>query len=596
MNSAGLMGAKITTMTDVIRGSTEKPVASEAVATLIEENFPGEGVLYIGYPVLANLIDVISVDALWISPERGVILFQIIEGDSAEGFEAAQDTYANALESRFRLHQELMDGRHLLAEPQVVTFAPRTDKENEHRYPIASSEESLLALLHSYKWDRPDLFASALSVIQSIQFIRKSRRKREALKPDTHGAVLKALEESIADLDTRQSKAVIETVEGVQRIRGLAGSGKTIILALKAAYLHVQNPEWKIAVTFNARSLKNQFKALIETFVFEQTKDRPDWNKIQVINAWGGTRGMDNSGVYFQFCLANQLEFWNFGRAKTRYGFDEAFRRVVDIALEAVPNPTPIFDAVLVDEAQDFDPNFLMLCYLSLREPKRLVYAYDELQSLTEASLPPPEEIFGLKQDGTPNVQFEAPTPGKPSQDVILEKCYRSSRPVLATAHALGFGIYRDPDPKTATGLVQMFDRPDLWQEVGYEVKAGSLEDDNEVTLARTADTSPPFLEQPAAVDRMIEFVEFANENEQAAWLTNQIKKNLGTDQLRHEDIIVINPNPLSTQANVALPGRILFEQGVQSHLAGGRHLERCLLSERRAVGCLHRSVPREGQ
>lgn len=242
---------------------------------------------------------------------------------------------------------------------------------------------------------------------------------------------------------------------------------------------------------------------------------------------------------------------------------------MVDIALDAVPNPTPIFDAVLVDEAQDFDPNFLMLCYLSLREPKRLVYAYDELQSLTEASLPPPEEIFGLKQDGTPNVQFEAPTPGKPSQDVILEKCYRNSRPVLATAHALGFGIYRDPDPKTGTGLVQMFDRPDLWQEVGYEVKAGSLEDDNEVTLARTDDTSPAFLEQPAAVDKLIEFVEFANENEQAAWLVDQIQKNLGADQLRHEDIIVINPNPLSTQANVALPRRILFERGVQSHLAG---------------------------
>ena len=30
-----------------------------------------------------------------------------------------------------------------------------------------------------------------------------------------------------------QSKAVIETVDGVQRIRGLAGSGKTV-LALKA--------------------------------------------------------------------------------------------------------------------------------------------------------------------------------------------------------------------------------------------------------------------------------------------------------------------------------------------------------------------------
>ena len=62
------------------------------------------------------------------------------------------------------------------------------------------------------------------------------------MKEDSQGAKLKQLENSIATLDNLQSKAVIETVDGVQRIRGLAGSGKTIVLALKAAYLHAQHP------------------------------------------------------------------------------------------------------------------------------------------------------------------------------------------------------------------------------------------------------------------------------------------------------------------------------------------------------------------
>ena len=56
-------------------------------------------------------------------------------------------------------------------------------------------------------------------------------------------------------LDHLQSRIVIETVEDVQRIRGLAGSGKTIVLALKAAYLHASHPEWRIAVTFLTRSI-----------------------------------------------------------------------------------------------------------------------------------------------------------------------------------------------------------------------------------------------------------------------------------------------------------------------------------------------------
>lgn len=78
-----------------------------------------------------------------------------------------------------------------------------------------------------------------------------------------------------------------------------------------------------------------------------------------------------------------------------------------------------------------------------LHQPKRLVYAYDELQNLRSQSLPSPEEIFGLDDEGKPIVRFKPFEEGQPQQDIILEKCYRNSRPALVTAHALGFGIYR---------------------------------------------------------------------------------------------------------------------------------------------------------
>ncbi len=308
---------------------------------------------------------------------------------------------------------------------------------------------------------------------------------------------MKRLEESIANLDALQSRAVIETVQGVQRIRGLAGSGKTIILALKAAYLHIQHPEWKIAVTFNTRSLKAQFKRLIETFVFEQTGDAPDWEKLQVINAWGGPGNIDRTGIYYQFSQANGVEFWDFRLARERFSTQNAFQGVVERALAEAKEFPPIFEALLIDEAQDFHPNFLRLCYNSLGSEKRLVYAYDELQSLTDSSLPPPQELFGVNAAGQPNVIFEEPAPGKPSQDIILEKCYRNSGPVLATAHALGFGIYRDADPKTGTGLIQMFDRAELWQDVGYVVRNGTLEDNRNVTLARNRNPARLFSKSP---------------------------------------------------------------------------------------------------
>ena len=153
-----------------------------------------------------------------------------------------------------------------------------------------------------------------------------------------------------------------------------------------------------------------------------------------------------------------------------------------------------LYDVILVDEAQDFSISFLRMCYEMLKVPKRLVYAYDELQNLRLQSLPSPEEIFGSHPNGTPRVKFYEASEGKPQQDIILEKCYRNSRPALVTAHALGFGIYRQQGNKNESDLVQIFEQNSLWNDVGYEVVDGKLEDGAHVVLSRTDESSPKFL------------------------------------------------------------------------------------------------------
>ena len=221
-----------------------------------------------------------------------------------------------------------------------------------------------------------------------------------------------------------------------------------------------------------------------------------------------------------------------------------------------------------MDEAQDFPPEFLRLCYKMIKSPHRLVYAYDELQSLTGEFLPPPEEIFGFGRDGTPNVQLDKADNSGPRDDIILEKCYRNSRPVLVTAHALGFGVYRDPQPQSGTGLIQIFDSPRIWEEIGYEIKRGELEEGSSVTLHRPEDTSPKFLEEHSENDDLVQFHVFDSEDEQAEWLTNAIKSNLENDELRYNDIIVINPDPRTTRGNVGRARRLLLDMGINSHIA----------------------------
>ncbi len=165
-----------------------------------------------------------------------------------------------------------------------------------------------------------------------ISKIKKRGNRANLLKDTSKGSKLKEIENQISCLDKYQSKAVIETVEGVQRIRGLAGSGKTIVLALKVAYLYTMYEDKVIAITFNSRALKGQFIQLITNFIIENTNEEPDWDRIKII----------------------------YGRSA------DAFDKVCQEAVEMVVSPKTLYDMILVDEAQDFSKYFLQMCYMSL--------------------------------------------------------------------------------------------------------------------------------------------------------------------------------------------------------------------------------------
>lgn len=552
-------------MIKAIWGTSKKPEASRRLAELLESHVEWDGFLYIGYPVIGTSDGAFVFDATLLSPQFGVVLFHLVEGRQLLNHETQQDEAFTKLQSRLLGISALTRKRDLAVKISVATFAPAVPNAPElstDDYPVVT-EATLPKYLDSIQWAHGDLYESLLSSIQTISTIRKGK-KREITNPASRGGRIRDLEESIANLDNQQSAAVVETVDGVQRIRGLAGSGKTIVLALKVAYLHAQHPEWKIAVTFNTRSLKGQFERLINTFVIEQTREEPDWDRIDIIHAWGAPGPKNRDGMYYKFCVAHGIEYFDFSGAEAAFGNNKGFAGACERALSQCKEPRPIYDSILVDEAQDFSPHFLRLCYEFLTEPKRLVYAYDELQSLTNNSLPAPEEIFGKKSDETPRVSFRPNGPGRPKQDIILKKCYRNSAPILATAHALGFGIYRKPN-----GLVQIFDQSQLWLDVGYAVDSGQLADGSYVSMQRTEESSPKFLEQHSPIDDLIEFKTFSSTAEQTNYLVESIKANVTTDELRPEDIIVINPDPLSTRSAVGKPRSLLFELGINSSLAG---------------------------
>lgn len=552
-------------MVNIIMGATNKPLASEKLKEYFQNNNQFQGELYIGYPIIGTVEGAYSIDALWISKDKGLIIFNLIENKNIDNYQNIQDDCANKVEAKLRGYKELMNKRKLCVDINVITFAPfiETLKDLSEDYPLCNNE-NIDEIIQKLNSENSDYYNKLISVLQNVSTIRKGKKRREISDTSSKGAKLQALEDSIANLDNRQSQAVIETVRGVQRIRGLAGSGKTIVLALKAAYLHAQHPEWKIAITFNTRSLKGQLKQLINTFYIEQTKEEPNWEKLQIIHAWGSSGGGQNNGIYYTFCFLNNVPYFDYITARNVYGTKDPFGEICEKALSEVKNTiVETFDVILVDEAQDFSPSFLRMCYEMLKSPKRLVYAYDELQNLRMQSLPSPEKIFGNLENGTPRVKFGISKEGEPQQDIILEKCYRNSRPTLVTAHALGFGIY------SKFGLIQMFEQNSLWTDIGYEIDQGELEDGQHVVLKRTSESSPKFLEDHSDIDDLIQFKSFETKEEQDLWVAEQIKINLTQDELRSDDIIIINPDPLTTKKAVGPIRSILFEKGINSHTAG---------------------------
>ena len=558
---------------DIVQGSSQKPVSGKKLAELISHETHLSGQLFFGYPIIATSEGSHSIDALLVSADKGIIIFDLIEGTDLGDYTSRQDDSANKLEARLKTHSGLVRRRNLRIPIHTISFAPGINNLNfqvEDDYKLVNSS-SFVRALESFNWeDREDeIYKNTLSALENISTIRHALAKRKVDRADSRGGKLKKLEDSIATLDNMQGKAVIETVEGVQRIRGLAGSGKTIVLALKAAYLHALHPEWHIGITFNTRSLKGQFRRLINTFSIAQAGQEPDWENLRIIHAWGASGGGDRDGLYHEFCRAHDIAYFDYMSAKRRFGNGREFAGACEHALGQMQESEHLYDAILVDEAQDFSPAFLRLCYELLYPPKRLVYAYDELQNLSGTSLPAPEEIFGKKDNGSPVVQFDIASDDGPRHDIILEKCYRNSRPVLATAHALGFGIYREPSQQSGTGLVQMFDQPHLWEEIGYRTKNGELQEGSPVEFYRPEATSPRFLEDHSNIEDLIQFVPFDSEKEQAEWLTEAIKKNLEEDELRHSDIIVINPNPLTTREKVGPIRSRLLNISIPCHIAG---------------------------
>ena len=521
-------------------------------------------ILYLAYPIIVLNANAKAIDAVWISEKYWIIAFNLIEekniSSTDENTQLENDIYFE-IKNKLLNTKELREWRELLVDPIVVTYVPFGDIKSTWLINKAwdffgtkkTVEQNFLnELLRNNEWKHPHLYKSLLSTVQSIIKLKSEKNRKYIKNEASKWAMMRNIENTIANLDYEQETAIISFEKWIQRIRWLAGSWKTIVLALKAAYIHSTNPEAEIAITFQTRALKSFYEKLIQKFFITQTGEEPDWSKIHIIQAWWSPK---STGVYYEYCTEKWVPYLDFKAAqifKSKDSTNTIFSQICEKAYssDGIRQIMRKYDYILVDEAQDLDIYFLRMCNEMLKDKNQnLIYAYDELQKLNEwASLPHPHIIFGdtITED-----------------DKILHKCYRNSRPVLATAHALWFWIYREK------WLVQLFSDAQLWSDLWYTEKSNQeITDGAEVVLARTDETSPTYLEKIDDIDELIKFQTFSTAEEQAKWIAEEIEKNIRDDELLHDDIMVINPMALTTKKEVWKIRELLFQKKINSHIA----------------------------
>ncbi len=471
--------------------------------------------------------ELVSAHVLFVSQSYGVIFFRCLS--SLDDYNALEKSKLDELDSHIfskvnKREEFRQDRRTLNIRLTPYVFVQNSNSQDKDIININDVDRVILDNKATELTDEAfDILTATIEGTLNLK--KKTERLIKNEEKLTKGKIFNILQNREATFDLEQKKAALNIIDSPQRIRGLAGSGKTIILTMKAALYHLQNPDSDILYTYFTKALFGQVKYLIEKFYRDFSDNRePDWNKIHILHGWGG-KGL--RGVYSDTCFENYITPISFYTAKSQRPKDP-FEYIFE-ELDKY-NVKEKYDLTLIDEGQDFNKFFYRVCR-KITKNNRIVWAYDDFQNIFDIEIQDEKETFGKDQDGNYHIDFSKET--NRLQDIILYKCYRNPKYVLTSAFSLGLGIYNDK-------VLQRLENNRHWEDLGFRVLEGSSKDKEKMVIERPEESSPIETSEYFKEDS-IDIKVFDDLNQETDYIANSIEDDIRNEYLNPEDICVIS-------------------------------------------------------
>jgi hypothetical protein len=218
---------------------------------------------------------------------------------------------------------------------------------------------------------------------------------------------------TLAVMDMHQEQIARSLGEGHRIIRGVAGSGKTLILAFRAEHL-ARSATRPVLILCYANGIAGRLE--------DAMQDRGMEHRVQVLTFHG-------------WCY-RMLRTYGIAAPSERDYPDYAMRLAASVSevMKAVDQghiPAEQYDAVLIDEAHDFEPQWLALAAKMVNpRTKALMVVYDDIQAIYKGRERPVWKQLGIEASG---------------RTTVLKVNYRNTAQIVAFARRFASDVIGAP-------------------------------------------------------------------------------------------------------------------------------------------------------